>query len=519
MPKLPHSLRERDNPIHPVPRWRFLGSTATAQENLVKLATFAGANDASTVMKLLEANQSESFGWRGSTAQSLPGLVSFLEDFMTADERHRFLTRTLPKICRLACMNTHGNPIPLPVLREDYTGGVNMTRREIACVIAGAFLGDIARECDGSDLDEKAAKSTERPPMTGSMLDTYQRKTPTLHQFQKFMCIASYLEQVCEILDQPALIRKASTDGQTENEFYPELEGESIVTFYRRSVLTPAVSFEMLSSSRHNNISLANLFLQSGPITSAPNSLKLQTVFSSYYIGEGFYSTGCGQEEMMFSVYPEALMLHYIMEPLADHESALVIGAQKFNEVEGFGADMKFKRPSNILEDPIPFDLYGRRANALVCMDPLEAFDIAQYGMETIARETFKSYAGFSTHPVTLGENYTGIATGNWGGGAACGDPQLRLLMQWLAATYAGRPLYYHTVFETEREREAMKLISEISELASNSNLTVKDLFGTIVHFSEHDGNDEGIFGDLLNRFARRVDQNESGSGDIDVFD
>jgi hypothetical protein len=35
------------------------------------------------------------------------------------------------------------------------------------------------------------------------------------------------------------------------------------------------------------------------------------------------------------------------------------------------------------------------------------------------------------------------LATGNWGCGAYGGDPQYKLLLQWLAASYAGRDLIY----------------------------------------------------------------------------
>ena len=39
------------------------------------------------------------------------------------------------------------------------------------------------------------------------------------------------------------------------------------------------------------------------------------------------------------------------------------------------------------------------------------------------------------------------VATGNWGcGSSQCGDPQLKLVVQWLAASVTGVPcLYYYT--------------------------------------------------------------------------
>lgn len=51
-----------------------------------------------------------------------------------------------------------------------------------------------------------------------------------------------------------------------------------------------------------------------------------------------------------------------------------------------------------------------------------------------------------------IGKNRTGkdgikpVATGNWGCGNACGDVQIKLVIQWMAASVAGLPfLVYYT--------------------------------------------------------------------------
>ncbi len=43
------------------------------------------------------------------------------------------------------------------------------------------------------------------------------------------------------------------------------------------------------------------------------------------------------------------------------------------------------------------------------------------------------------------------IATGNWGCGAFGGDPQLKSLIQWLAASQAGCPAVYYYTFGDQR--------------------------------------------------------------------
>ncbi|WAR27483.1 PARG1-like protein [Mya arenaria] len=54
------------------------------------------------------------------------------------------------------------------------------------------------------------------------------------------------------------------------------------------------------------------------------------------------------------------------------------------------------------------------------------------------------------------------IATGNWGCGAFGGDPHLKSLLQWMAASYAGCPcLLYYTFQNANMEKEVVDLILE----------------------------------------------------------
>ena len=43
------------------------------------------------------------------------------------------------------------------------------------------------------------------------------------------------------------------------------------------------------------------------------------------------------------------------------------------------------------------------------------------------------------------------IATGNWGCGAFCGDPQLKAMLQWMAASYAGVPYVIYYTFQQDK--------------------------------------------------------------------
>lgn len=53
-----------------------------------------------------------------------------------------------------------------------------------------------------------------------------------------------------------------------------------------------------------------------------------------------------------------------------------------------------------------------------------------QYSPQIIMRELNKAYVGYSFF-----EEVKTVATGNWGCGVFKGDPRLKLILQWIAAT------------------------------------------------------------------------------------
>lgn len=48
------------------------------------------------------------------------------------------------------------------------------------------------------------------------------------------------------------------------------------------------------------------------------------------------------------------------------------------------------------------------------------------------------------------------IATGNWGCGVFGGDPQLKSLIQWMAASQAGVPMVYYFPYGDRRVEEVV---------------------------------------------------------------
>ncbi len=96
--------------------------------------------------------------------------------------------------------------------------------------------------------------------------------------------------------------------------------------------------------------------------------------------------------------------------------------------------------------------------------------------MKNVQRELHKAFCGFLPNPLP----HTGIATGNWGGGAFGGDPQHKMLIQWMAASEAGQKLVEYHPYNDPR-------MSELERVASLcSTLTVAEAHQILVAYSHH---------------------------------
>merc|ERR1711971_373867 len=101
-----------------------------------------------------------------------------------------------------------------------------------------------------------------------------------------------------------------------------------------------------------------------------------------------------------------------------------------------------------------------------------------QFRKDKVERElnkAFVAFGGWNRGEVTL----PAVATGNWGCGAFGGDPRLKLLIQLMAASEAGRDLAYFTFGDNELMLDGGKVCSKLVE----DKVTVGQLFGSVVSF------------------------------------
>ena len=168
--------------------------------------------------------------------------------------------------------------------------------------------------------------------------------------------------------------------------------------------------------------------------------LHRQADFANAFLGGGVFSGGAVQEEIRFSVSPELLFGLVLSPRLRDDEVILLRGAERFSTTRGYARSLEF---AGALRDPSPRRPDGAADTEVVAMDALhfgKAGAPDQYALPALLREVNKARAAFLRD-----ERNLPVATGNWGCGAFEGDPELKLVLQWIAASAEGRALRYCT--------------------------------------------------------------------------
>ena len=133
---------------------------------------------------------------------------------------------------------------------------------------------------------------------------------------------------------------------------------------------------------------------------------------------------------------------------------------------------------------------YRKLKNCIVAIDA-EKFHHSerwqQYRGNKLKRELLKSYTGFSipTKETNLGGNSANedplwIATGNWGCGVFGGDIELKVLVQWMAASLAGRKVRYFGFGD-----KGCVYVQSFVEIAKRNALTVGEIWNYLNEYAE----------------------------------
>ncbi|EPS57489.1 hypothetical protein M569_17327, partial [Genlisea aurea] len=264
-------------------------------------------------------------------------------------------------------------------------------------------------------------------PINFDNLFRYLYESLHSNQEHKIKCIVHYFDRICSDIPTGNVSYERKVLLLSKN-------NQSEPDFWSNSTL-PLSRFEVVSSG----------FIED------QCAEALEVDFANKYIGGGALSRGCLQEEIRFMINPELIVSMLFLPAMGDNETIEIIGSERYSSHAGYASSFRFSG-----------DFTGRsRKTRIVAMDALCFPGAKQYKVEYLLRECNKALCGFST---TTASPSIGVATGNWGCGAFGGDPQLKAMIQWMAASESSRPsVAYHTlgVKELGRLEEVVKWIGD----------------------------------------------------------
>lgn len=361
----------------------------------------------------------------------------------------------------------------------------------------------------------------------GSLYPHYQQS-----QEHKIKCLIHYFERICLCMPKGFISfeRKLLTLKRSSNAIsYPE------AAFWTQSSI-PLCSFEVFTSG----------FIEDQLYEA------VEVDFANEYLGGGALRKGCVQEEIRFMINPELIIGMLFMVSMSKNEAIEIIGSERFSCYMGYGSSFHF---AGDYVDKKLFDATRRRRTRIIAIDALHSPGKRQYGVDCLVREINKAYCGFfdqskcyvknpeasaiksnvsqddasitannvpyvygttSTHsldplllsssedcaeqfnlvPSTSLEAYeenVGIATGNWGCGAFGGDPEIKSIIQWLAASQALRPFMHYYTFGAND----LKKLNEVARWVLSHGWTVGDLWCMLVEYCTQRFNKETSIGFL----------------------
>jgi poly(ADP-ribose) glycohydrolase len=190
----------------------------------------------------------------------------------------------------------------------------------------------------------------------------------------------------------------------------------------------------------------------------------LQVDFANRIIGGAAIAYGAVQEEIMFCVCPELIASRLFCPAMNPDEALIFIGAEQFSRPTGYASHLEYGGP---YIDQTPTREDGALDAYIAAIDAINFRSIhprQQYGSEMVFRELVKAWAGFDAP-----ETPATVATGNWGCGAFGGDAELKSVLQWLAASRAGKVMHY---FPWDNHKVSVGF-PELATILTQRNVTV----------------------------------------------
>ncbi|CAG05369.1 unnamed protein product, partial [Tetraodon nigroviridis] len=313
----------------------------------------------------------------------------------------------------------------IPLLQQGRAAAITLSQAQISCLLANAFFCTF-------------------PHRNSTSFHSDYHTYPSINFTRLF---SHWSERKMEKLKAIVHYFHVATDEKTK------LDG--LVTFERRCLANTDARTWSCCKEEMNK-----LYVSSCGAIETEGSGLLQVDFASSWLGGGVLDSGLLQEEILFLMSPELIVSRLFTEKLQDNECVIVTGCQQFSTYSGYGDTFRWKGP---YADPTGRDGWARRQRQVLAMDALRfTHGRDQYSMKLVVRELNKAYCGFKRCEEERRGEEPDIATGKWGCGAFKGDPQLKAVIQLMAAARAGRGLAFFTFKDEKLEhglRQAYRLL------------------------------------------------------------
>jgi len=184
------------------------------------------------------------------------------------------------------------------------------------------------------------------------------------------------------------------------------------------------LDLNLLSSAKYK-LCPVNYFCEGESINNCPKSVHVD--FANKQIGGPVFTGGFVQEEIMFLTTPFCLLGRVFCKTMGESDAYVITGARMF-----ISDDFESHKTKGI-------------APTLTEIAPIIAID-ANPGGDKVPRDLIKAIAGFSRYGSLPVDMPKVIATGNWGCGMFRGDPAIKFIIQWIAASVINQnlSLQYH---------------------------------------------------------------------------
>ncbi|PPD89722.1 hypothetical protein GOBAR_DD13368 [Gossypium barbadense] len=450
------------------------------------------------------------------------GYALFFDELMSGADSRKWFAEDIPKLANLLLrlpsllevhyQNSRAYGYGLRILGPQQPGMVLLSQELIGALLACSLFCLFPI----SNRGLKHLPTINFDQLFASLYDSYSES-----QENKVRCIICYFQRIC--LQMPtgsvSFERKLLS---LEHHPWQSFLSYPYADFWTKSTI-PLCPFQHPTVAVVQSSCYLSIMVQvhSSGLIEDHAIEALEVDFANKYLGGGALHRGCVQEEIRFMINPELIAGMLFLPSMADNEAIEIVGAERFSDYTGYASSFRF---SGDYVDKRSVDFLGRRKTRIVAIDALCSPRMKQYKLKYLIRETNKAFCGFldqskysqykrifkmnsvqlnegSSLPIKAKgesrteevrksdekswrledcENYIGIATGNWGCGAFGGDPEVKTIIQWLAASQALRPFISYYTFGLE----ALQSLAQVTQWIILQKWNVGDLWNILIEYS-----------------------------------